>query len=70
MADFRDRSCSDSSWDFSAFVRTYARYVDEKLNHRMRGKSRAIKWQTPAKLFEQDEEEDHCEVGTPSKASF
>lgn len=36
MSDFRDKSRSDA-WDFSAFVRTYAMYLDERLEYRMQG---------------------------------
>ncbi|KAK1310157.1 putative clathrin assembly protein [Acorus calamus] len=36
MSDFRDSSRRDaSSWDFSAFVRTFALYLDERLEFRM-----------------------------------
>ncbi|XP_073158344.1 putative clathrin assembly protein At1g03050 [Henckelia pumila] len=39
MSDFRDKSGRpSSSWDFSAFVRTYALYLDEKLEFRMQGR--------------------------------
>ncbi|XP_034223756.1 putative clathrin assembly protein At1g03050 [Prunus dulcis] len=51
MSDFRDASTSNS-WDYSAFVRTYALYLDERLEFRMqsrRGKRSA---------FGIDEEED------------
>ncbi|PON51089.1 AP180 N-terminal domain containing protein [Trema orientale] len=44
MSDFRDSS-SSSSWDYSAFVRTYALYIDERLEYRMqsrRGKRSAF----------------------------
>ncbi|ESQ37932.1 hypothetical protein EUTSA_v10028524mg [Eutrema salsugineum] len=37
MSDFRDASRSDS-WDYSAFVRTYALYLDERLDFRMQGR--------------------------------
>ncbi|KAH7866382.1 hypothetical protein Vadar_019681 [Vaccinium darrowii] len=37
MTDFRDTSRSDS-WDYSAFVRTYALYLDEQLEFRMQGR--------------------------------
>uniref|UniRef100_A0A7N0TWN8 ENTH domain-containing protein n=1 Tax=Kalanchoe fedtschenkoi TaxID=63787 RepID=A0A7N0TWN8_KALFE len=37
LSDFRDNSQSNS-WDFSAFVRTYALYLDEKLEFRMQGR--------------------------------
>jgi len=39
MSDFRDSSRSNS-WDYSAFVRTYALYLDEMLEFRMQGKRR------------------------------
>ncbi|KAL5538656.1 hypothetical protein UlMin_044431 [Ulmus minor] len=44
MSDFRDCS-SSNSWDYSAFVRTYALYLDERLEFRMqsrRGKRSAF----------------------------
>lgn len=37
MSDFRDTSRSNS-WDYSAFVRTYALYLDEQLEYRMLGR--------------------------------
>lgn len=37
MSDFRDASRSNS-WDFSAFVRTYALYLDERLEFSMQGR--------------------------------
>ncbi|GMJ00520.1 Phosphatidylinositol binding clathrin assembly protein 5a [Hibiscus trionum] len=37
MSDFRDTSHSNS-WDFSAFVRTYALYLDERLEYIMEGR--------------------------------
>ncbi|KAJ8618844.1 hypothetical protein MRB53_015030 [Persea americana] len=36
MSDFRDASRSNS-WDFTAFVRTFARYLDEQLEFRING---------------------------------
>ncbi|KAE8703107.1 putative clathrin assembly protein [Hibiscus syriacus] len=38
MSDFRDTSRSNS-WDFSAFVRAYALYLDESLEFKMQGKN-------------------------------
>ncbi|KAK2352596.1 putative clathrin assembly protein [Trifolium repens] len=52
MCDFRDKSKTES-WDLSAFVRTYALYLDEKLEYRMqhrRGKRSRFS-------FDEDEEE-------------
>ncbi|XP_047340367.1 putative clathrin assembly protein At1g03050 [Impatiens glandulifera] len=37
LSDFRDASRSDS-WDYSAFVRTYALYLDEQLEFKMHGR--------------------------------
>lgn len=40
MSDFRDTSAPSNSWDYSAFVRTYALYLDEQLElimHNRRG---------------------------------
>lgn len=37
MSDFRDTSQSNS-WDYSAFVRTYALYLDERLEFRMQSR--------------------------------
>ncbi|TKY59534.1 putative clathrin assembly protein [Spatholobus suberectus] len=37
MSDFRGNS-KHNSWDFSAFVRTYALYLDERLEYRMQNK--------------------------------
>lgn len=38
MSDFRDASGKSYSWDYSAFVRTYALYLDEQLEYRMQGR--------------------------------
>ena len=52
MSDFRDISKSNS-WEFSAFVRTYALYLDERLEYRMQHKrERRSRFS-----YEEDEEE-------------
>ncbi|KAK8949377.1 putative clathrin assembly protein [Platanthera zijinensis] len=38
MADFRDAGSRLGGWDFSSFVRTYARYLDERLEYKMLGR--------------------------------
>ncbi|KAK6135368.1 hypothetical protein DH2020_030879 [Rehmannia glutinosa] len=38
MSDFRDTSGKSNAWDYSAFVRTYALYLDEQLEFRMQGR--------------------------------
>ncbi|CAH9079683.1 unnamed protein product [Cuscuta europaea] len=43
MSGFRDSSRSEDSWDFSAFVRTYALYLDEQLELRMQNHRRCRK---------------------------
>ncbi|KAF8411693.1 hypothetical protein HHK36_004251 [Tetracentron sinense] len=52
MSEFRDASQSDS-WDYSAFVRTYALYLDERLEYRMQGRREKCN----ALGFDEDEEE-------------
>lgn len=59
MSDFRDTKKSDS-WDYSAFVRTYALYLDEQLEFRMqgrRGKRSAFSY-----VDEEDEEANRCAI--------
>lgn len=51
MSDFRDNSKSNS-FEFSAFVRTYALYLDERLEYRMQSK------RGRRSRFASDEEED------------
>lgn len=53
MSDFRDHSSQSNSWDYSAFVRTYALYLDERLEFRMQGK----RGKRSAFEYEEDEEE-------------
>ncbi|XP_028753136.1 putative clathrin assembly protein At1g03050 [Neltuma alba] len=38
LSDFRDNGKSLNSWDFSAFVRTYALYLDERLEYKMQNR--------------------------------
>ncbi|MQL88675.1 hypothetical protein Taro_021235 [Colocasia esculenta] len=65
MADFRDTSRSDS-WDFSAFVRTFALYLDEHLEFRMQG--RRIRPGKTRRAFVVEEEEE-SETTPPSSRS-
>ncbi|KAF5951925.1 hypothetical protein HYC85_009869 [Camellia sinensis] len=60
MSDFRDTSQSDS-WDYSAFVRTYALYLDEQLEFRTQSRKKSKRGITAY-----DEEDD--EVASPSSA--
>ncbi|KAF5743921.1 clathrin assembly family protein [Tripterygium wilfordii] len=62
MSDFRDASKSYNSWDYSAFVRTYALYLDERLEFRMQGR------RGKRSVFGFDEEEDE-EVPAYSKST-
>lgn len=57
MSDFSDSS-NPNSWDYSAFVRSYALYLDERLEFRMQGK----RGKRIAFGFDEEEEE----VGLPS----
>jgi len=54
MSDFRDSSRSNS-WDYSAFIRTYALYLDEMLEFRMQGRRR--KHNSCAYSCEEEEEQ-------------
>ncbi|KAJ4716912.1 Clathrin assembly protein [Melia azedarach] len=62
MSDFRDTSRSNS-WDYSAFVRTYALYLDERLEFKMQGR------RGKRSMFGIDEDEEGnspaCAKGTP-----
>ncbi|KAL9225535.1 hypothetical protein vseg_001444 [Gypsophila vaccaria] len=60
MSDFRDTSRSNS-WDYSAFVRTYASYLDERLEFRMQGHSKKQTY---------DDEEPPEEYASASATSF
>lgn len=59
MTDFRDTSRSES-WDYSAFVRTYALYLDEQLEFRMQGRGKRG-------VFGYDEDEE--EAGHPMRTT-
>ncbi|KAK6282250.1 hypothetical protein POUND7_016075 [Theobroma cacao] len=52
MSDFRDTSQSNS-WDYSAFVRTYALYLDERLEYKMQGR----RGKRSAYIHDEEEEE-------------
>lgn len=38
MSDFCGRASDDDAWDFSAFVRTYAAYLDDRLENRVQAR--------------------------------
>ncbi|KAL4654731.1 hypothetical protein ACB092_01G401200 [Castanea dentata] len=64
LSDFRDISHSNS-WDYSSFIRTYALYLDERLEFRMqsrRGKRSAF-------AYEEDEEEASQHNQAPPRAT-
>ncbi|CAL5195325.1 unnamed protein product [Lathyrus oleraceus] len=52
MSDFRDKS-KTNTWDYSSFVRTYALYLDERLEYRMQHK----RVRSGRFSYEEDEEE-------------
>lgn len=60
LSDFRDQSSQSNSWDYSAFVRTYALYLDERLEYRMQGKR--------GKRGAFEYEDDHQERGAAPQA--
>lgn len=53
LSNFWDSSRSNS-WDYSAFVRTYAMYLDERLEFRMQGR----RGKRSSCAYDEDEEED------------
>ncbi|XP_038682828.1 putative clathrin assembly protein At1g03050 [Tripterygium wilfordii] len=64
MSDFRHASKSYNSWDYSAFVRTYALYLDERLEFRMQGR----RGKRSAFGFDEEEEEEEA-VSAHSKST-
>ncbi|RWW34268.1 hypothetical protein GW17_00000975 [Ensete ventricosum] len=68
MSDFRDTSRADA-WDYSAFVRTYARYLDERLDYRMHGRRK--RRGSRSNIYEEEEEEKAAATAasTTSKAT-
>lgn len=64
LSDFRDTS-HPNSWDFSPFVRTFALYLDEKLEQRMHGKCNKPNRCSITICEGEDEEEDASENSTP-----
>ncbi|KAI4318781.1 hypothetical protein MLD38_032448 [Melastoma candidum] len=67
MSEFRDTSSRSDSWDFSAFVRTYALYLDEKLDYRMH----TLRKKQGISRFEEDKREEehvrHAVRSTPRR---
>ncbi|KAG6652923.1 putative clathrin assembly protein At4g02650 [Carya illinoinensis] len=57
MSDFRDSSQSNS-WDYSSFVRTYALYLDERLEFRMQSRRGKRDWHSSD--HDHDQEANHA----------
>ncbi|KAF8116497.1 hypothetical protein N665_0017s0053 [Sinapis alba] len=66
MSDFRDADGSDS-WDYSAFVRTYALYLDERLDFRMQ-RRKGKHGDGSGGDDSSDEEDDHQENKTDNRS--
>ncbi|KAK4424348.1 putative clathrin assembly protein [Sesamum alatum] len=66
LSHFQDSSGKSDAWDCSAFVRTYALYLDEKLEFRM--EARRQKRGGSAYNEEEDEDEDEDACGATSNA--
>ncbi|KAL0422341.1 UNVERIFIED_CONTAM: putative clathrin assembly protein [Sesamum latifolium] len=64
MSDFRDTSGKSYAWDYSAFVRTYALYLDEQLEFRMQGR----RGKRSGYGYPHVEEEEVVEAGASPKA--
>lgn len=68
MSDFRDSR--SNSWDYSAFVRMYALYLDEKLEYKMQAKRKLHHLNTHAYSFEQlQQDEQHQDYVSASDSS-
>ncbi|CAL4900870.1 unnamed protein product [Urochloa decumbens] len=67
MFGFCDRSSRADAWDFSALVRTYAAYLDDRLEHRMQGRHGGAAPRGGRPLFEEmfyaDQEDAAAEDG-------
>lgn len=63
MSDFRDTSGTDG-WDFSAFVRTYALYLDERLDFRMHGRRK--RRGSRCNIYDHEEEEEEAAAAASS----
>ncbi|XP_071740429.1 putative clathrin assembly protein At1g03050 [Rutidosis leptorrhynchoides] len=59
MSDFRD-ALRSNTWDYAAFVRTYALFLDEELEYKMQGKMRRTRDLLP-KVYD-DNDEEHTNV--------
>ncbi|RWW69561.1 hypothetical protein BHE74_00022841 [Ensete ventricosum] len=66
MSDFRDNSGADA-WDFSSFVRTYALYLDERLDYRMHGRRK--RRGSRSNIYDDEEEEAATAAATSSKTT-
>ncbi|XP_019169352.1 PREDICTED: putative clathrin assembly protein At1g03050 [Ipomoea nil] len=68
MSDFRDAASRSESWDFSAFVRTYALYLDEQLEFRMQIRRSGRKQRRAYEEEEEREEEEEEEAAAATPA--
>ncbi|XP_074566142.1 putative clathrin assembly protein At1g03050 [Curcuma longa] len=67
LSDFRDASRSDAdAFDFSAFVRTYALYLDERLDYRMHGRRKRRPSSTD---HDQEDDADHSATAATGAAT-
>lgn len=55
MSDFRDSR--SNSWDYSAFVRMYALYLDERLEYKMQGRRKPHHHSTRAYLYSNEQQQ-------------
>lgn len=63
MSDFRDSTSRTNSWDYSSFVRTYALYLDERLEYKIQGRRN---WGAK----DDDEDDEELETGVTGLKSI
>ncbi|KAE8677857.1 putative clathrin assembly protein [Hibiscus syriacus] len=69
LSDFRDATRNDS-WDFSAFVRAYALYLDERLEYKIQDRREAKPYKTTSTKDEEREEETNDKENASKTSHF
>ncbi|KAL8166692.1 hypothetical protein V2J09_008191 [Rumex salicifolius] len=67
LSDFRDATGQSNTWDYSAFVRTYALYLDERLEYRMQERRKSGEAAAAAAVEDGGDSEGSEEKAAPAK---